>query len=537
LFEIAGNQFLEEIDDTDSKKCLVVTGDDLSEEKCKKYDVVFHFGRSSKEIHMHKTEFRYMLRGQSILCVYPKGEYKSVLDFCPESNFRQQTTKTFLRLISLCKLDRLVSDVITIHSKEKLKLVHAQDGTPFDNYSIFLGTEGPERTIRVSLLNKGKCTSFLKFGLNSYSQNKIGVEGNALYRLSHFDLKTIKIPAIRSNSRNEVISFSKLGVKAKSSGTQFKRVHANAIIELFDLSRKSVRFDRTRFADRILDNLQFLRLKKTKDIESVVDLLEQNLEKIEHDSYFVLSFAHGDFTPWKMFVAEEKIHLYDWGNFKDTAPFLFDLFHFHFETGVHLKKWSFERTYEKIKTAIDENKKLHSMIVSYSISVKEYLRLYLVYIVSEKLALQIATKRKLNSIQLGQLSVWNAALKETLPVVQNQRVLMINSLNDFLVDFQHAFVKFDRPPLEQLPIGSDLDIAIHPNDIDAVTNFCQKHKLVKRCKLTRKSFMYRLQLFLKDDRFLSIDLIYDFKRKSKRFMNIDHFLDSTYRSNKEVMVP
>jgi len=537
LFDMAENQFSEELDDSYSKKCLVVTGDDLSEEKCKDYDIVFHFGTSSKEIHTYKTEFRYMLRGQSMRWVYPKGEYKSVLDFCPDSNLRQQTTKTILRLISLCKLDRLVSDVVTIHSKEKLKLVHAQDGTPFDSYSIFLGTEGPERTVLVSLLNRGKCTSFLKFGLNSYSQNKISTEGNALYRLSHCNLKTIKIPAIRSNSRNEVISISKVGVKGRSSGTQFTRMHANAIIELFNLSKKSKRFDQTQFAGAIIYSLQFLRLKKTKNLEPIISLLERNLEGVDYDSYFFSSYTHGDFTPWNMFVEEEKIHLYDWENFKDTAPFLFDLFHFHFQTGTHLKKWSFERTYENIKTAIEENDNLQHAVVTNSIDVKEYLRLYLLYIVSEKLALQIATRRKLNSIELGQLAVWVAALKETLPAVENQRALMIDSLNDFLVDIPHAFVKFDAPSLKELPIGSDLDIAVHRSEVDAVAIFCQGHELVKRCKLTRKSFMYTLQLFLKDDGFLSIDLIYDFKRKSKRFMNIDHLLDSAYRSKKGIMVP
>lgn len=44
--------------------------------------------------------------------------------------------------------------------------------------------------------------------------------------------------------------------------------------------------------------------------------------------------AHGDFTPWNLAVARDGMRAFDWEAQLEAAPLLFDLFHFHIQTGV-----------------------------------------------------------------------------------------------------------------------------------------------------------------------------------------------------------
>jgi thymidylate kinase len=88
-----------------------------------------------------------------------------------------------------------------------------------------------------------------------------------------------------------------------------------------------------------------------------------------------------------------------------------------------------------------------------------------------------------------------------------------------------------------VPIASDLDLAIHSDDLAETITFCKNHKDVKRFKSVKKSFMTTLELFFHDNGYLSIDFIHDFKRKSVRFMNVNELLYASTKNKNGVAVP
>ncbi len=58
--------------------------------------------------------------------------------------------------------------------------------------------------------------------------------------------------------------------------------------------------------------------------------------------------CHGDFTPWNTRVHGDKLTAFDWEFYKESAPALFDLFHFELQTGVLMRKVPAENAMERV---------------------------------------------------------------------------------------------------------------------------------------------------------------------------------------------
>ena len=41
-----------------------------------------------------------------------------------------------------------------------------------------------------------------------------------------------------------------------------------------------------------------------------------------------VSTAHGDFTPWNIYIEQDKLVMIDWELFETQMPALYDVFHF-----------------------------------------------------------------------------------------------------------------------------------------------------------------------------------------------------------------
>lgn len=499
------------------------------------YQTVLHFGYSKEQILKHKFDFRFIRINGAIRWIYPSGQMNSIFDFYHASTARARLIKFGLKLISKCRLDALISKRIDIHSNTPNCLQVATQGIPFDTFSVFTGTPGIERTALVAFLTGNKSTHFLKLGLNSISKSNVGNEGNILHKLNRESLEQTVVPLVNSTNTPGVIAVSKLMAKSKKVTNSFLKQHANTLIELSNLCLSHQRFDESTFGESIIDNCSFIRSGEEQN-SPIATLLMECFDDVPNDYHFTAGLVHGDFTPWNMFLAEDKLFLYDWEASMRFAPSLFDLFHFHFQTGIYLKNWSFNEVYAQIKFSIETHSCLQNKIKVHSIDVKRHLQLYLLYTISRQLALKSLSPDEV-IISEGKLSVWKDALIFVLPETVDQRVGFISEFEIFLSGVQHAFLKFDAQSLSMLPVKSDLDIAVHKDGLDQTLNFCRSHNYVKRYKSVNKSFMTTLQLFFKDGRYLSIDLIHDFRRKWVRFMDINDLLHYTSKNEMGLSVP
>ena len=119
----------------------------------------------------------------------------------------------------------------------------------------------------------------------------------------------------------------------------------------------------------------------------------------------------------------------------------------------------------------------------------------------------------------------------------SSRAVFIEEFHQSLAEVQHAFLKFNPQSLKLIPESSDLDLAIEKSAISEVVNFCKNHRLVKRSRLVKKSFMTTVELFFEDGRFLSIDLIHDFRRKWMQFMDVRELLYFSSKNEHGISVP
>jgi thymidylate kinase len=140
--------------------------------------------------------------------------------------------------------------------------------------------------------------------------------------------------------------------------------------------------------------------------------------------------------------------------------------------------------------------------------------------------------------QMKQLSVWEQALNYVVSSpVQDFRLHLIQDLNSFLQYYKHSYIKFDNQALENLPIYSDLDIAIQKKAKNPIVQFIRNHFSIESIQEVKQSFMTTVICTFKDQTQLSIDLVHQFKRRSNEMMNIQPFLRSSQLNKFGVCVP
>lgn len=111
------------------------------------------------------------------------------------------------------------------------------------------------------------------------------------------------------------------------------------------------------------------------------------------------------------------------------------------------------------------------------------------------------------------------------------RRIFLHSLINFLNTKNYCLLKFTHQTLDELPLTSDLDIAVDKQTLKSTIHWIDQHKDIKKILKLKKSYMHQLWIFFKDDSFLAIDLINDFIRKTTRYMNCSFLLKNAIEKN------
>ena len=117
------------------------------------------------------------------------------------------------------------------------------------------------------------------------------------------------------------------------------------------------------------------------------------------------------------------------------------------------------------------------------------------------------------------------------------RSLFVEEFNNKLTRTAHAYLKFTEGNLSDLKSSSDLDVLVLKEDLSKIVGFCKKHSTTNRVKVYTKSFMTTVELYFKDNTFLSLDLIHQFKRKGIQLFDAKPLLISAIPNASGVMVP
>ncbi len=451
----------------------------------------------------------------SMRWVFPQDlKYPTFLSFYNVSSLKSKATVWLIKIAFKIGVQKLItSGSFHIYSKAKPHFKRFVFPNQVDNYSIFMGTVGPNRKVIIEL-NKGKKTKhFIKVGLNDESTTLIKNEFNMLDKAENYGFQYVKSPySFLFNEDRALMQPSLFNSNSKRS-SDWSQLHTLAKLEMeIKTIEKSVQtFD---FIIQIKEKLHTIVEKKNSNL--LLEKLTFKLEKIcaetsLENEVVPTSFCHNDFTPWNMYVEEKVLKVYDW-ELAGDAPVLSDLFHFHFQKGVMLEQKSYSEISQDIMQVL-EQPEWKAFIKLHSINVPFQLSMYLAKTVSYYLAVY-NKQETLHWQAIALLKVWDSALDETL-AWQNPLSFRQQFILDFFQNMQdksYAYLKFIYGTLDNLPTGSDLDLLVADNDLKASISLIEQSVLVKKVRIVRKSFMTTVHIFLKDESFLSIDLITAFKQ-------------------------
>ena len=88
-------------------------------------------------------------------------------------------------------------------------------------------------------------------------------------------------------------------------------------------------------------------------LQLILDSWDRLFELLQIQSSLLHTLAHGDFTPWNMYLANGKLSLYDF-ELAGTYPAWYDFFHFHYQKGLLQDR----RSYLHIREKVNQGKSL-----------------------------------------------------------------------------------------------------------------------------------------------------------------------------------
>jgi thymidylate kinase len=320
--------------------------------------------------------------------------------------------------------------------------------------------------------------------------------------------------------------------------SELSKLHFLALAELSKKNRRRIPVSEWPEWSKLNTTLNHLTNSQNNNIPSqVIRKLNMMRDSIDENKMVPFHLAHGDFTPWNMFVKKEKLALIDWELSQASAPALFDLFHFLYQQSSLVDKASFPSTIIKIQTALD-HPAIHQLIKANHIDTDLHHSLYLLFTAVYYLNLY-SKYDQWSPQQRSSIQIWNNGLNHALSKGSHisMRSLFLLDMFAHLKEQRYALLK--SPVLDpfQLPEGSDIDICTDSKTNNALSVFISKHPLVQNLKRSRKSFMTVYSILLHDGSFLGVDAITRFKRKDLVMMDALELLNTTRLNTHEVMIP
>jgi thymidylate kinase len=464
----------------------------------------------------------------SMRWVFPQDlAFPTFLSFYNISSWKSKAYAYLLKMAFKFDLQKLVvSGSFDLYAKATPHFKKYVFPNQVDNFSIFMGTVGPNRKVIIELNKKNTTKHFIKVALNDETANLIKNEFYSLDEVEDYAFIHVKTPYSFLFNEDRALMQPSLSDSSAKRSVQWAEIHTKAKLEM-EIKSINKTTKTSCYLLAIKKRVQDLRQKHVLDftLSALADKIEIVCDRVGSEfEVLPTSFCHNDFTPWNMYVEEKLLKVYDW-ELAGSAPVLTDLFHFHIQKGVMLEQKSYaEISHEIIHTL--EQPEWKAFVKTNKINVPFQFAMYMVNVASYYLSIY-SKQQTLHWQAVELLKVWNSALDETLSW-QNKgsfRQQFIESYFQSIKTTSYAFLKFIYGSLDNLPIGSDLDVLIAKKDLAFATDVITNSVLVKKVKLVRKSFMTTAHIFFKDETFLSIDLITAFKQTNNIMLEAKEVLN------------
>lgn len=359
-------------------------------------------------------------RNKNIRWIFPSTlKMPSFLNFYNSNTIKGILYKYFIYFVFKIRIQRFFISGNT-NCKLKDKYFEILRKLNCINYSVFTGTAGENRKIVIELNDGKKTKYFIKIPTTKSSKRLISKEKNNLVFLEQFSFNYMTIPSVVSFNEEEiVITNIKPEIVAKGNG--FSKTHLCVLEEIYDKTLNKVHIsnlDSLKSAAMYVDNLNTAVINIDNSFHLKIKNLSENLNKLkkiiynEENRLLSISFAHCDFTPWNMYLANNKIHVYDWELAKNEIPLFFDFIHYIFQENILIK----HKNYKEIKLEISKYLKedyFKGLLKKYSVDFNEYYTYYL-FINCSYYALKYLKQKDLHVQAIWLVDVWNEAIEDVI---------------------------------------------------------------------------------------------------------------------------
>jgi thymidylate kinase len=419
-------------------------------------------------------------------------------------------SKLFVLACKLAFALRLQGLVFKKHTLGTLQFPSRMNLNQTSNWALFTGTEGPNRKLVLTATNKDKKTVFVKIALAPKSAKLLQNEKKILNHLSGLKTDLMVTPKVL-NQTEKWIELS--DVSSTKRSLKFTDNHRSALLQLQTATLQNEALQLSQYWNQTIDlQTKISSINHPKIPMAMLRKLKLVLDSVNPSAKVQTALAHADFTPWNCFVSDEKIGLYDW----EMARYLpkgFDAFHFIIQKGILIERKPWKEIWKEIELEVAPTFFNNNLEIT-----KEYAKYYLV--INSFYYLYVYSNQSHWHTQIQWLiTTWNEALSDMLAAQHSHRELILMDVFDQLQLIPYAALKFRADLPEHLSQNSDVDICISKLNASNIYNYLQKHPLVKKIKVSPQSFMKSITIVLHNNELLSLDLIWELKRKNLVMMN------------------
>ena len=484
------------------------------------FPYILDFGKKIKDDNFsHQAQLQVIKNNDgSIKWLSKKNSiFAKYLTFFQTNSIRSKSIALLLKIVQLSRLNTILFSNFSLLGKEDFYF-NKFDDINANEFSISFGPKGIEQKIVVAKHQANRRTQFVKLPINGYSKMLIERECRNLRIIKHYNLKDFIFPSVSKTSSGYGISTVDI-LKGTNPSPTFSNQHARALKEMTLHTLKHEKLSRTSFWSSILYNLDIIKNANSQKLDPAYKKLNYLKEKIKANTHIYSSLSHGDFTPWNARTGKKQLHIIDWEAMGKDYPVLFDLFYFIMQSTTLIQNKGEKEIHESIKEALDLPK-VKYLINKFNINKTFYFQLFLLGYGSKYVA-QFSKEKELNYAQSRILTniVKACSLLQFETTSKDERALFLADLEARMKDQNYAWLKTSLDSFTQLSRTSDLDFVGDKKALNAIREFINDHYLVRSTSEVELSFMSTFDIHLMNGQYVSIDLIQEFVRKSKKYMD------------------
>lgn len=284
--------------------------------------------------------------------IIPARDTKTALNLYQPSSLKGKLVKSFFPVFKNIKLVRskLGVELKFLNFADELSALLVSLYKEKPEFSVFCGTPSIHQKITIQLSKDSKILGYCKVTDREDIKAIFRHEQYVLGYLRDIGITQIPQCIYCGKLQEDTDVFIQTSIKTSLSkiSHDFGKQHWEFLKDLHLHTTQSLPFEQSDFSHMLkrLDGQLHYFSPQT------ISILNKSIKKVQQhfkEKTITFSAYHADFTPWNMFVEQQKLFVFDFEYASLTYPPYLDYFHFLTQTGIYTKQWKAERIWSDYK--------------------------------------------------------------------------------------------------------------------------------------------------------------------------------------------